>query len=207
MVSRTALYPTRHGIPHGAVFHTAWYAARRGVAACNTPALPTLGGPRLRSGASCHATTRPCAMADTVSTPSLGNGLTPTTSAPRLDPPSPCLHRDWAHPYPHLHRSGLGSPPPHLHRTEPAPAHICTGTGLAPATSAPRLSPPLPHRRHRDWRRVPRVERPGGLNRESRSCAAIRHSFYEAVRTGWDEYNRARPVRGMVSRARRYLRA
>ncbi len=31
-------------------------------------------------------------------------------------------------------------------------AHICTATGLAPATSAPRVGSPLPHL-HRDWGR------------------------------------------------------
>jgi hypothetical protein len=37
--------------------------------------------------------------------------------------------------------------PPHAET-----AHICTGTGLAPATSAPGLGSPLPHL-HRDWAR------------------------------------------------------
>ena len=31
----------------------------------------------------------------------------------------------------------VGSPRPHLHRDWAHPAHICTGTGLTPATSAP----------------------------------------------------------------------
>jgi hypothetical protein len=35
-------------------------------------------------------------------------------------------------------------------RMRPAPCHICTGTGLTPATSAPGLGAPLPHLR-RDW--------------------------------------------------------
>jgi hypothetical protein len=39
---------------------------------------------------------------------------------------------------------------PHLHRDWARPCHICTGTGLAPATSAPGLGSPLPHL-HRDW--------------------------------------------------------
>jgi hypothetical protein len=39
---------------------------------------------------------------------------------------------------------------PHLHRDWACPRHICTGTKLAPATSAPGLSLPLPHL-HRDW--------------------------------------------------------
>ena len=40
-----------------------------------------------------------------------------------------------------------GPPPPHLHRDWARPRHICTGTGPAPATSAPGLGPPLPHLR------------------------------------------------------------
>jgi hypothetical protein len=32
----------------------------------------------------------------------------------------------------------------------PKVAHICTGTGLTPATSAPGVGPPRPHL-HRDW--------------------------------------------------------
>jgi hypothetical protein len=39
---------------------------------------------------------------------------------------------------PHL-APGLGSPLPHLHRDWAHPCHICTGTGLTPATSAPAL--------------------------------------------------------------------
>ncbi len=35
-------------------------------------------------------------------------------------------------------------------RSGPTPAHICTGTGLIPPTSAPGLGPPHPHL-HRDW--------------------------------------------------------
>ncbi len=45
-----------------------------------------------------------------------------------------------------------GSPLPHLHRDWARPCHICTGTGLTPATSAPGLGSPLPHL-HRDWAR------------------------------------------------------
>ncbi len=36
---------------------------------------------------------------------------------------------------------------PHLHRDWAHPCHICTGTGLTPATSAPGLRSPLPHLR------------------------------------------------------------
>ena len=34
---------------------------------------------------------------------------------------------------------------PHLHRDSTRPCHICTGTRLTPATSAPGLGSPLPH--------------------------------------------------------------
>jgi hypothetical protein len=37
-----------------------------------------------------------------------------------------------------------GSPQPHLHRDWAHPCHICTGTGLTPATSTTGLCPPLP---------------------------------------------------------------
>ena len=46
--------------------------------------------------------------------------------------------------------SAVRSALPHLHRDWARPCHICTGTGLAPATSAPGLGSPLPHL-HRDW--------------------------------------------------------
>jgi hypothetical protein len=38
----------------------------------------------------------------------------------------------------------------HPHRDWAHPSHICTGTGLTPATSAPGLGSPVPHL-HRDW--------------------------------------------------------
>ena len=41
---------------------------------------------------------------------------------------------------------------PRLLRDRAHPCHICTGTGLIPATSAPGLGSPLP-RLHRDWAR------------------------------------------------------
>ncbi len=41
---------------------------------------------------------------------------------------------------------------PRLHRDYAQPCHICTGTGLNPATSAPGLGSILP-RLHRDWAR------------------------------------------------------
>ena len=36
---------------------------------------------------------------------------------------------------------------PHLHRDRACPCHICAGTGLTPATSAPGPGSVLPHRR------------------------------------------------------------
>jgi hypothetical protein len=88
----------------------------------------------------------------------------------RTTPRSPDLHRDWARPPPHhgiLARPGhicagtwlapghCGSAfglglTPHLHRDWAHAYHICTGTGLTPATSAPGLGSRLPHL-HRDW--------------------------------------------------------
>ena len=59
-------------------------------------------------------------------------------------------HRDWAHPCQHLHQDWLtpgtsapelGLPLPHA-GTGPAPAHVCTGNGPTPATSAPGLGCP-----------------------------------------------------------------
>ena len=48
--------------------------------------------------------------------------------------------------------SALSSSRPNLHSSAYAcqPCHICTGTGLTPATSAPGLGSPLPHL-HWDW--------------------------------------------------------
>ena len=40
------------------------------------------------------------------------------------------------------------------------PCHICTGTGLTPARSAPGLNSPLPHL-HRDWAHSPATSAPG----------------------------------------------
>jgi hypothetical protein len=50
--------------------------------------------------------------------------------------PCPRLCRDWDSRLPHLHRD-WGSPLPHLHQDWAQPCHICTRTGLSPATSAP----------------------------------------------------------------------
>jgi hypothetical protein len=63
------------------------------------------------------------------------------TSAPGLRSPLPhLLHRAWVLPLPHLHQDWARR------------CHICTGTGLVAATSAPGPGSPLPHR-HRDWAR------------------------------------------------------
>ncbi len=40
---------------------------------------------------------------------------------------------------------GLGSPVPHLHRDRARPCHICTGIGLARATSDSGMGSPVPH--------------------------------------------------------------
>jgi hypothetical protein len=52
-------------------------------------------------------------------------------------------------PLPYLH-GGWARPMPHLPRDWARPAHICTGTGLNCATSAPGLGSTVPHL-HRDW--------------------------------------------------------
>ena len=72
-----------------------------------------------------------------------GDGFAPA-SAPGLGSPLPHLRRDWAHPLPHLHRD-RARPLPHLHRDWARPCHICAGTGLTRATSAPGLGSALPH--------------------------------------------------------------
>jgi hypothetical protein len=65
-----------------------------------------------------------------------GTWLAPATSAPGLGSPLPHLLRvGLGSPLPHLLRDGLGSPLPHLLRDWARPCHICSGTGLAPATS------------------------------------------------------------------------
>jgi hypothetical protein len=111
-----------------------------------------------------------------------GTGPSRATSEPGLGPPLPHPHPNWAHPFmttPHLPPTwpcggggfGCCSDPPgrsgaSVHDTPRvvqalsrrlqgpggATRHICTGTGLTPATSAPGLGSPLPHL-HRDWAR------------------------------------------------------
>jgi hypothetical protein len=58
----------------------------------------------------------PCAQPNPAAISAPGRGSRAGTSAPGRGSPLPHLHRDWAHP-----------------------CHICTGTGLTPATSAPGL--------------------------------------------------------------------
>jgi hypothetical protein len=74
------------------------------------------------------------------------------------------------------------APLPHLHRNWAHPCHICTGTALAPATSAPGLRSPLPHLQ-RDWAHhchictgtglTPATSAPG----LSRMCCFVRRYF------------------------------
>ncbi len=77
--------------------------------------------------------------------------------------PWPHLRRDWAHPLPHLRRA-WAHPLPHLRRDWAHPSHICTGTGLTPATSTPGLGSPLPHLR-RDCAGARRATAEGGWSR------------------------------------------
>ncbi len=59
---------------------------------------------------------------------------------------------------------GAARPCPHLHRDWARRCHMCAGTGLTPATSAPGLGSPLPH-----------LRRPGGRTRT--------HTFGPSVAT------------------------
>jgi hypothetical protein len=79
----------------------------------------------------------------TAATSAPGLGLGPATSASGLGSALPHLHRDWAHPC-STSSPGLGPPLPHLRRDWARSCHICTGTGLGPATSAPGLGSALP---------------------------------------------------------------
>ncbi len=71
---------------------------------------------------------------------------------------------------------------PHLHRDWAHPAHICTGTGLTPATSAPGpgltpatsapgLGSPLPHPR-RSWAHPGHIRAGAGAALDCRIRAA-----------------------------------
>ena len=85
-----------------------------------------------------------CRCAETVTLPSRGGTLMGThlaSTSPATGTgfaPCPHLHRDRARPLP-TSAPESGSPRPHLHRDRAHPGHICTGTGLAAATSAPGL--------------------------------------------------------------------
>ena len=72
--------------------------------------------------------------------------------------------------------SGLGmrrSPPPHLHWDWARPRDICTGTGPAPATSAPGQGAPLPHL-HQDWGQPVRDAPPPRIRRAALLPAGMR---------------------------------
>ena len=97
-----------------------------------------------------YSSTLPSARRRSVSTPVPGHAVRSVLLActacgaalglpTRLGPPGPHLHQDRLVP----HRA-------HLHRDWARPYNSCIETGLAPATSAPGLGPPLPHL-HRDW--------------------------------------------------------
>ncbi len=64
----------------------------------------------------------------------------------------------------------LGASRPHLHQDWAHPAHICTGTGLTPPTSAPELGSPRPHL-HRDSARPAHI------------CAGTGHRARRLLRT------------------------
>ena len=69
---------------------------------------------------------------------------------------------------------------PHLRRDWAWPCHICAGTGLGPATSAPGLGSALPHLR-RDWARPCHIcagivcRRGDGRSGDLRSARAVSH--------------------------------
>ena len=160
--------------PHRDWAHPCYICTGTGLTPMPTPALGhgllarpchTLRRDRARSARSHLArarTARPCRPAGSAAMrrrrsrgmPSrqraAGTGLTPvTTSAP--GPGSPRRHigigiRTWRLLAPFA--PGLGSLHPHLRRDRAYPFHICTGTGLIPATSSRGLgsSPALPVR-------------------------------------------------------------
>jgi hypothetical protein len=103
-------------------------AAQRGTVGTASVTVSTPSGTSKCSLSCCRtAAARPTGR-------TLRLGSRSKTSPPRRRPVIRCghiLHRDWAHP-----------------------GHICTGAGLAPATSAPGLGSPLPHLR-RDFAMTP----------------------------------------------------
>jgi hypothetical protein len=88
---------------------------------------------------------------------------------------------------------------PHLRRDWARRCHICAGTGLAAATSAPGLGSPLPHLR-RDWARRCHICAGTGLTSPHlhRDCARQRlqlnavASVYESAA----KYDQALPLFG-----------
>ncbi len=83
--------------------------------------------------------------------PAMTTGVLVCTHAPQKDGwrsvlprPCPCTHGAPVRGTPATSAPGLGSRLPHLLRDWAHPCHICSGTGLAPPTSAPGLGPPLP---------------------------------------------------------------
>ena len=84
----------------------------------------------------------------------------------------------------------MGSPLPHLHRDWARPCHICTGTGLAPATSAPEPGSPLQHL-HRDGAHA-HAERAGGARSNDERRTMLRRV---------DEREPRRPAGGAGERA------
>jgi hypothetical protein len=76
---------------------------------------------------------------------------------------------------PHV-RWDWGSPLPHLRRDWAHPAHICAGTGITPATSAPGLGSPPPHLRW-DCRNRTSPRSPTLRFRTSSWCATHRRAL------------------------------
>jgi hypothetical protein len=110
-----------------------------------------------------------------------GTGLTPSTSAPGLGSPPPHLLRDSAHPCAHLHRD-WAHPCAHLHRDWAHPCHICAGTGLIHATSAPGLGSPPPQL-HRDWAHPCHICAAAGLAAAARAAEPQGHGTHGHVWT------------------------
>ena len=95
----------------------------------------------------------------------------------------PHPHRDWAQPPPHLHRErDWAQPPPHLHRDSAHRCHICAGTGLTPATSAPGLGQPRCAASRRDFGGVEQaraaVAETGGRSTRARRVCHDAHASH-----------------------------
>jgi hypothetical protein len=80
----------------------------------------------------------------------------------------------------------MNSPLPHLHRDWAHPCHICTRTGLTPATFALGLNSPLPHLR-RDWAHPCHICTGTGLTPTGRTahCGAHGLRLWSAVDGRW----------------------